>query len=57
MEPRELLDALAVADRLKDTTRHCYTVGGRHESVAEHSWRAGADGLFPAGRIPGSGYG
>lgn len=27
MEPRELLDALAVADRLKDTTRHCYTVG------------------------------
>ena len=40
MEPRELLDALAVADRLKDTTRHCYTVGGRHESVAEHSWRA-----------------
>ena len=39
MEPRELLDALAVADRLKDTTRHCYTVGGRHESVAEHSWR------------------
>ena len=40
MEPRELLDALAVADRLKDTTRHCYTVGGRHDSVAEHSWRA-----------------
>ena len=33
MEPRELLDALAVADRLKDTTRHCYTVGGRHESL------------------------
>ena len=26
--------------RLKDTTRHCYTSHGRHESVAEHSWRA-----------------
>ena len=40
MEPRKLLEALAVAERLKDATRHCYTSGGRHESVAEHSWRA-----------------
>ena len=39
MEARALLDALHVAERLKDTTRHCYTSGGRHESVAEHSWR------------------
>ena len=39
MEPRALLDALHVAERLKDETRHCYTSGGRHESVAEHSWR------------------
>lgn len=39
MEPRALLDALHVAERLKDATRHCYTTGGRHESVAEHSWR------------------
>ena len=38
MEARELLEALAVAERLKDTTRHCYTSKGRHESVAEHSW-------------------
>lgn len=38
MEPRRLLDILTVAERLKDTTRHCYTSGGRHESVAEHSW-------------------
>ena len=38
MEARELLKALAVAERLKDTTRHCYTSKGRHESVAEHSW-------------------
>ncbi len=40
MDARELLNALHVAERLKDTTRHCYTSGGRHESVAEHSWRA-----------------
>ena len=38
MEPRKLLDAITVAERLKDTTRHCYTAKGRHESVAEHSW-------------------
>ena len=38
MQPRELIDVLTVAERLKDTTRHCYTSGGRHESVAEHSW-------------------
>ena len=28
MEPRELLNALAVAERLKDTIRHCYTSKG-----------------------------
>lgn len=39
MEARELLRALHVAERLKDETRHCYTSGGRRESVAEHSWR------------------
>lgn len=38
MEARKLLDALLVAERLKDTIRHCYTAKGRHESVAEHSW-------------------
>lgn len=39
MKPMAFLDALHVAGRLKDTTRHCYTPGGRQESVAEHSWR------------------
>lgn len=38
MKPRELLEILTVAERLKDVTRHCYTSGGRHESVAEHCW-------------------
>jgi putative hydrolase of HD superfamily len=39
MEPREFLDILHVAERLKDTPRHCTTSKGRRESVAEHSWR------------------
>ena len=38
MKARELLEILTVAERLKDATRHCYTSGGRHESVAEHCW-------------------
>lgn len=38
MDARKLLEALKIAERLKDTTRHCYTARGRHESVAEHSW-------------------
>lgn len=40
MEPAKLLDILHIAEKLKDATRHCYTSGGRHESVAEHSWRS-----------------
>ena len=39
MEATALLQALHMAERLKDATRHCYTSEGRHESVAEHSWR------------------
>ena len=38
MKARELLEALQIAERLKDATRHCYTKNGRHESVAELSW-------------------
>ena len=40
MEPRALINALGVAEKLKNVTRHCDTSGGRRESVAEHSWRA-----------------
>ena len=39
MEINKYLEVLHTINKLKDTTRHCYTPGGRHESVAEHSWR------------------
>ena len=39
MTPREYLSILHVAERLKDTPRHCTTSKRRVESVAEHSWR------------------
>lgn len=39
MTAREFLEILHVAERLKDTPRHCTTTRRRTESVAEHSWR------------------
>ncbi|MCR5102580.1 MAG: HD domain-containing protein, partial [Butyrivibrio sp.] len=39
MNAKEYLGILHVAERLKDTPRHCTTTNRRTESVAEHSWR------------------
>lgn len=49
MSPRQLLDILAVAERLKCNTRHCETSSGRQESVAEHSWRAALMAMLLSG--------
>ena len=48
----ELLRVLHTAERLKDETRHCYTSGGRRESVAEHSWRLALTALFLRDEFP-----
>ena len=52
MEARKFLEVLSVAERLKDETRHSYTSGGRHESVAEHSWRAALMAFFLRDEFP-----
>ena len=52
MDPRTLIDSLNVAERLKDTTRHCYTKNGRHESVAEHSWMTTLMAFFIKDEFP-----
>ncbi len=52
MEARKLIETLAVAERLKDATRHCYTSGGRRESVAEHSWRMTLMAYFVSDEFP-----
>lgn len=39
MNSQEYLEILHVAEKLKDTPRHCTTTNRRPESVAEHSWR------------------
>ncbi|MCI6435813.1 MAG: HD domain-containing protein [Clostridiales bacterium] len=52
MEPTILLEMLHTAARLKDTTRHCDTPGGRRETVAEHSWRLALMAWWMKGEFP-----
>jgi len=52
MKPAQLLKILSVAEKLKCTTRHCYTSSGRHESVAEHSWRIALMAMLIAPEFP-----
>ena len=52
MEARKLIDILNLAERLKDTTRHCYTKNGRRESVAEHCWMATLMAFFLRDEFP-----
>ena len=52
MKPAELLQILSVAEKLKCNTRHCYTSSGRHESVAEHSWRLALMAMLVAPEFP-----
>lgn len=52
MNPRELIDFMAVAEKLKCNTRHSWTSSGRHESVAEHSWRLSVLAYFIQDEFP-----
>ena len=53
MDAREFLAILHVAERLKDTPRHCTTSNRRTESVAEHSWRIALMAFLLKGEFPG----
>lgn len=39
MTPQELLEILAVSEKLKCNTRHSWTSNGRQESIADHSYQ------------------
>ena len=52
MKARELIEALHIAEKLKNNTRHCYTSSGRHESVAEHCWRSALMAMWMAEEFP-----
>ena len=54
MDGKKLLEALHVAERLKDTLRHCYTSRGRREDVAEHSWRIALMAYLVSDEFPGA---
>lgn len=53
MEQRAFLDFLSVAEKLKCNTRHSWTSSGRHESVAEHSWRLAMMAYLLKDEFPG----
>ena len=52
MEPRELINFMSIAEKLKCNTRHSWTSTNRHESVAEHSWRLSLMAYFIQDEIP-----
>ena len=52
MNSREYLNILHVAEKLKDTPRHCVTTQGRTDSVAEHSWRVSLMALLLRSEFP-----
>ena len=52
MNPTAYLSILSVAERLKCNTRHSWTSSGRHESVAEHSWRLALMAMLAADEFP-----
>ena len=53
MNQRDLIVFMNVIEKLKCNTRHSWTSSGRHESVAEHSWRTALMALLCADEYPG----
>ena len=53
MDAKTLIEFLRVMARLKDAPRHCWTPGGRRESVAEHSWRVSLMAMLMKDEFPG----
>ncbi|WP_250675363.1 HD domain-containing protein [Paraclostridium ghonii] len=52
MNTATFLEILTVAEKLKCNTRHSWTSSGRHESVAEHSWRIALMALLMRDEFP-----
>ena len=52
MEHRKYIEFLDTVEKLKCYTRHSWTSTGRHESVAEHSWRLSVMAMLCADEYP-----
>lgn len=54
MEIKDFMEIVHFAENLKNQTRHAWTSAGRHESVAEHSWRLCLMAYFFRDKFPGA---
>lgn len=52
MNQRTYIEFLNMIEKLKCNTRHSWTSSGRHESVAEHSWRLAVMAMLCADEYP-----
>lgn len=52
MQPQELMDFIHILEKMKCNTRHGWTSTGRHESVAEHTFRVTAMAMLLEGEFP-----
>lgn len=52
VQPKEFITFMNVIEKLKCNTRHSWTSSGRHESVAEHSWRLAVMALLCSDEYP-----
>ena len=52
MDINKLLSTMNTIEKLKNTTRHSYTSNGRHESVAEHTFRTALMAYFMNDEFP-----
>ena len=52
MNPKQYIDFLGIIEKNKCNTRHSWTSSGRHESVAEHSWRLSVMAMLCADEYP-----
>ena len=52
MNLEQYFEIMHLAEKMKNNTRHSWTSQGRHESVAEHSWRLGIMAYFMKDSFP-----
>lgn len=52
MDTKRLIETMSILEKLKCNTRHSWTSSGRHESVAEHSWRLSMLSYFVKDEFP-----
>ena len=47
----KIMSLISLSEKLKSVLRHSWTSSGRHESVAEHTWRMSLIGVLVAGSL------